>query len=56
MIATKDHWLATTQSIRDKAEQPFFTQFFDALKKLVVVVGVVMRKGQGLHAGHFLRS
>jgi hypothetical protein len=29
------------------------TQFFDALKKLVVVFGVVMREGQALHAGHF---
>jgi hypothetical protein len=29
------------------------TQFFDALKKLVVVVRVVMREGQALHAGHF---
>jgi hypothetical protein len=31
----------------------FSTQFFDALKKLVVVVGVVMRESQALHAGHF---
>jgi hypothetical protein len=29
------------------------TQFFDALEKLVVVVGIVMREGQLLHAGHF---
>ena len=29
------------------------TQFFDALKKLVVVVRVVMGEGQALHAGHF---
>jgi hypothetical protein len=33
--------------------EPFSTQFFDALKKLVVVIGVVMREGQASHAGHF---
>ena len=33
--------------------EPFSTQFFDPLKKLVVVFGVVMREGQTLHAGHF---
>jgi hypothetical protein len=33
--------------------EPFLTQFFDALKKLGVVVRVVMREGQALHAGHF---
>ena len=33
--------------------EPFLAQFFDALEKLVVVVGVVMRKSQALHAGHF---
>src|SRR5439155_10230585 len=33
--------------------EPFLTQFFDALKKLVVVVGVVMREGEALHTGHF---
>jgi len=29
------------------------TQFFDAVEKIVVVFGVVMREGQTLHAGHF---
>ena len=29
------------------------TQFFDALKKLVVMVGIVMGEGQALHARHF---
>jgi len=33
--------------------EPFLTQFFDALEKLVVVVRVVMREGQALHVGHF---
>ena len=33
--------------------EPFSTQFFDALKKVVVVVGVVMREGQARHTGHF---
>src|SRR5438552_2501084 len=33
--------------------EPFLTQFFDALKKLVVVVRVVMGEGQALRAGHF---
>jgi hypothetical protein len=29
------------------------TQFFNPVEKLVVVVGVVMREGQALYAGHF---
>ena len=38
---------------KHRVGEPFPTQFFDALKKLVVVFGVVMREGQALHAGHF---
>jgi hypothetical protein len=55
--------LLSTKSIPDRdfhsfagehrVREPFSTQFFDALKKLVVVFGVVMREGQALHAGHF---
>jgi hypothetical protein len=32
--------------------EPFSTQFFDALKELIIVFGVVMGEGQALHAGH----
>ena len=38
---------------KHRVGEPFSTQFFDALKKLVVVFGVVMREGQALYAGHF---
>src|SRR6266481_6104408 len=38
---------------KDRVGEPFWTQFFDALKKLVVVVGIMVREGQALHAGHF---
>ena len=38
---------------KHRVGKPFPTQFFDALKKLVVVVGVVMREGQAFHASHF---
>lgn len=33
--------------------ESFLTQFFDALEKLIVVVGIVMRESQLLRAGHF---
>ena len=33
--------------------EPFLTQLFDAQKKLVVVLGIVMREGQALYASHF---
>jgi hypothetical protein len=33
--------------------EPFSTQFFDAVKKLVVVLGVVMGEGQAFYVGHF---
>ena len=36
--------------------EPFLTQFFDALKKLVVVVRVVTREGQALRPGHLLTT
>jgi hypothetical protein len=38
---------------KHRARESFLTQFFDALKKVVVVFGVVVREGQLLHAGHF---
>ena len=38
---------------QDRVGEPFLTQLFDAEKKLVVVVGVVMRQGQALYPGHF---
>src|SRR4029450_6023519 len=37
---------------KHRIRKPFLAQFFDALKKLVVVVRVMMREGQALHAGH----
>ena len=43
------HSFASQHGVRE----PFLAQFFDALKKLVVVVGVVMCEGQALHASHF---
>lgn len=33
--------------------KPFLTQSFDAPKKIVVMVGVVMGEGQAFRAGHF---
>ena len=38
---------------QDRVGEPFLTQLFDPQKKLVVVVGVVMGKGQALYARHF---
>ena len=38
---------------KHRVGEPFLTQFFDALKKIVVVVGVMMREGQAFHVGHF---
>jgi hypothetical protein len=38
---------------KHRVGEPFLTQFFDALKKLVVMVRVVMRESQALYAGHF---
>ena len=38
---------------QDRVGEPFLTQFFYALKELVVVFGVVMRQRQALYAGHF---
>ena len=33
--------------------EAFLTQFLDAVEKIVVVLGVMMGKGQALHASHF---
>src|SRR5207248_2787895 len=36
-----------------RVREPFSTQFFDAVEKIVVVLGVMMREGQALHTSHF---
>src|SRR4030095_6659079 len=36
-----------------RVREPFSTQFFDAVEKIVVVFGVMMREGQALHTSHF---
>src|SRR3954453_23934296 len=33
--------------------EPFSTQFFDAVEKIVIVLGIMMREGQALHASYF---